>query len=156
MNPPTTKHQQLILLDHDMAKAVDALAAERRVSKQSVLREAVHTLLVIEGKIPSLFATRINQIRQSLLMAEHDLYEVFKRKASGDDALAACTTALVKVTDALDQLGEPKRKRSCVLAIERRPPVFEHRRAANHNSARGLQEFCHSSAVARHSRGSTP
>lgn len=42
----TTKHQQLLLLDHDKAALLEELAAKTRIAKQVLLREAVDDLLV--------------------------------------------------------------------------------------------------------------
>lgn len=41
----TTKHQQLILLEHEKAARLDELAAKTRITKQVLLREAVDMLL---------------------------------------------------------------------------------------------------------------
>jgi Ribbon-helix-helix domain len=41
----TTRHQQAIYLDHDKAKLLDRLAAETRLPKQVLLRDAVDLLL---------------------------------------------------------------------------------------------------------------
>lgn len=48
---PTTKHQQLILLEHDKAALLDELSAETRIPKQILLREAVDDLLVKHRKL---------------------------------------------------------------------------------------------------------
>lgn len=48
---PTTKHQQLILLEHDKAALLDELSAETRIPKQVLLREAVDDLLVKHKKL---------------------------------------------------------------------------------------------------------
>lgn len=42
----TTKHQQLLLLEHDRAALLDGLSKHTRVAKQVLLREAVEDLLV--------------------------------------------------------------------------------------------------------------
>ena len=42
----TTKHQQLLLLDHDKAALLEELAAKTGTVKQVLLREAVEDLLV--------------------------------------------------------------------------------------------------------------
>lgn len=42
----TTKHQQLLLLDHDKAALLEELAAKTRLAKQVLLREAVEDLLI--------------------------------------------------------------------------------------------------------------
>jgi Ribbon-helix-helix domain len=42
----TLRHQQALYLDHDKAKLLDALAADTRLAKQVLLREAVDDLLV--------------------------------------------------------------------------------------------------------------
>jgi hypothetical protein len=47
----TTKHQQLLLLEHDKAALLDELATETRIAKQVLLREAVDDLLVKHKKL---------------------------------------------------------------------------------------------------------
>jgi hypothetical protein len=42
----TIRHQQAIYLDHDKAKLLDKLAAQTRLAKQVLLRDAVDLLLV--------------------------------------------------------------------------------------------------------------
>jgi predicted transcriptional regulator len=42
----TTRHQQAIYLDHDKAKLLDKLAAQTRLPKQVLMRDAVDLLLV--------------------------------------------------------------------------------------------------------------
>ena len=42
----TTKHQQLLLLEHDRAALLDGLAKRTRIARQVLLREAVDDLLV--------------------------------------------------------------------------------------------------------------
>jgi hypothetical protein len=42
----TTKHQQLVLLEHDRAALLDNLAKQSRIARQVLLREAVDDLLV--------------------------------------------------------------------------------------------------------------
>ena len=42
----TTKHTQLLLLEHDRAELLEELAAKTRIAKQVLLREAVDDLLV--------------------------------------------------------------------------------------------------------------
>ena len=51
MTPATKKHQQLILLDPEKAAMLDELAAETRIAKQVLLREAVDDLLTKHGKL---------------------------------------------------------------------------------------------------------
>jgi ribbon-helix-helix protein len=50
MSPVTKKHQQLILLEPEGAKLLEELAAETRVPKQVLLREAVADLLSKHNK----------------------------------------------------------------------------------------------------------
>jgi hypothetical protein len=50
MSPVTRKHQQLILLEPDKAEMLEELAAETRIAKQVLLREAVDDLLAKHGK----------------------------------------------------------------------------------------------------------
>ncbi|HEV7607054.1 MAG TPA: ribbon-helix-helix domain-containing protein [Steroidobacteraceae bacterium] len=50
MSPITKKHQQLILLEPAQAALLDELAAETRIVKQVLLREAVDDLLAKHGK----------------------------------------------------------------------------------------------------------
>ena len=47
----TQKHQQPLYLEKDKAKLLDELAAETRLVKQVLLREAVDDLLVKYGKL---------------------------------------------------------------------------------------------------------
>lgn len=47
----TTKHQQLILLEHEKAALLAQLAAETRIAKQVLLREAIDDLLVKYKKL---------------------------------------------------------------------------------------------------------
>lgn len=42
----TTKHQQLLLLDHEKAALLDELSIKTETPKQVLLREAVEDLLV--------------------------------------------------------------------------------------------------------------
>jgi predicted transcriptional regulator len=46
----TLRNQQSIYLDHDKAALLDELAAETRIAKQVLLREAVDLLLEQHGK----------------------------------------------------------------------------------------------------------
>jgi predicted transcriptional regulator len=50
----TTRHQQAIYLDHDKAKLLDKLAAQTRLPKQVLMRDAVDLLLIQHGllKVP--------------------------------------------------------------------------------------------------------
>jgi hypothetical protein len=50
----TKRHQQAIYLDHDKAKLLDKLAAQTRLAKQVLLRDAVDLLLERHGllKVP--------------------------------------------------------------------------------------------------------
>jgi hypothetical protein len=45
----TKRHQQAIYLDHDKAKLLDKLAAQTRLAKQVLLRDAVDFLLEKHG-----------------------------------------------------------------------------------------------------------
>lgn len=45
------KHQQALYLEHDRAKLLDELAAETRIPKAVLLREAVDMLLTHHGKL---------------------------------------------------------------------------------------------------------
>lgn len=45
----TTRHQQAIYLDHDKAKLLDRLAAQTRLPKQVLMRDAVDLLLEKHG-----------------------------------------------------------------------------------------------------------
>jgi hypothetical protein len=50
----TKRHQQAIYLDHDKAKLLDRLAAQTRLPKQVLMRDAVDLLLIQHGllKVP--------------------------------------------------------------------------------------------------------
>ena len=50
MSPATQKHKQLILLEPKQAHLLEELAAETRIPKQVLLREAVSDLLGKHGK----------------------------------------------------------------------------------------------------------
>ena len=45
------KHQQALYLEHDRAQLLDELAAETRIPKAVLLREAVDMLLTHYGKL---------------------------------------------------------------------------------------------------------
>lgn len=47
----TLRNQQSLYLDHDKAALLDELAAETRIVKQVLLREAVDLLLEQHGKL---------------------------------------------------------------------------------------------------------
>ena len=47
----TLRNQQSIYLDHEKAALLDELAAETRIAKQVLLREAVDLLLEHHGKL---------------------------------------------------------------------------------------------------------
>jgi Ribbon-helix-helix domain len=51
MSPITKKHQQLILLEPGKADLLEKLAAETRIPKQALLREAVDDLLAKHYKV---------------------------------------------------------------------------------------------------------
>lgn len=50
----TKRHQQAIYLDHDRAKLLDKLAAQRRLPKQAMMREAIDLLLEKYGLLKPL------------------------------------------------------------------------------------------------------
>lgn len=66
MTPVTKKHQQLILLEPEQAALLDELAAETRIPKQALLREAVTDLLVKHGKRKKLEAAVSARVRKEL------------------------------------------------------------------------------------------
>lgn len=47
----TLRNQQAIYLDHDKAKLLDELAAETRIAKAVLLRDAVDLLLIKHRKL---------------------------------------------------------------------------------------------------------
>jgi predicted transcriptional regulator len=49
--PTTKRNVQSLYLDHDKAKLLDELAAETRIAKAVLLREAVDDLLTKYGKL---------------------------------------------------------------------------------------------------------
>lgn len=108
MTPVTQKHQQLILLEPGKAQALDALAKHLRVPKQALLREAVDYLLTIHG-VPYA-SPQLDQVRKSLAMCELRMNEVCAgKRTSVEEMHGACAEVLVRVSQALDQLGEPPR-----------------------------------------------
>jgi hypothetical protein len=66
MPPVTKKHQQLILLEPEQAALLDELAAETRIPKQVLLREAVTDLLTKYGKGEKLDSILGRRMRQSM------------------------------------------------------------------------------------------
>ena len=50
----TKRHQQAIYLDHDKAKLLAKLAAQRRLPKQQLMREAIDLLLERYGLLKPL------------------------------------------------------------------------------------------------------
>jgi dsDNA-specific endonuclease/ATPase MutS2 len=107
MNPPTTKHQQLILLEHDKAKLLDELAAETRVAKQVLLREAVDDLLSKHRKgVMTMTYVRLRAAlkhgRQQLMVYRREL---IKREA-GAELLLNCGHAIDRIDMARGEIGD--------------------------------------------------
>jgi len=108
VSPTTQKHQQLILLEPMKAQSLDAVAKRLGVPKQVLLREAVDYLLAIHG-IPYA-SPQLDQLRKSLAMCELRMNEVCRgKKTSVEEMHGACAEVLVRVSRALDELGEPAR-----------------------------------------------
>jgi hypothetical protein len=107
---PTTKHQQLILLDHDKAKGLDTLAKQENLPKQVLLREAVDILLTIYGA-PVVAITPIHRARDQLKYCEHLLGRVWRGKQEPEDLQRACAEVLVRVKATLEELGSRKKRK---------------------------------------------
>jgi hypothetical protein len=106
MNTPnTSRHQQVILLDHDKADKLDRLAKHLAVSKQALMREAIDDFLSVHGFHRS---PRIHGIRQTLTQCEFLLRKVREGKLSEADVQAACAEVLVHLNAVLGELGDPK------------------------------------------------
>ena len=110
MSPVTQKHQQLILLEPEKAKALDALAKQLEVPKQFLLREAVDYLLAMKGARYA--SSQIDDVRASLIVCEFRMNQVCSgKKTSVEEMHGACAEVLVRVSKALDNLGEHSRER---------------------------------------------
>lgn len=99
MSPATKKHQQLILLEPAQAELLDELAAETRLPKQTLLREAVDDLLSKHHKgVITLTYVRIRaalkEARLQLIAYRRNLME------SGGD-----TGSLQKCNRAIDRIA---------------------------------------------------
>jgi hypothetical protein len=107
MAPATKKHQQLILLEPQQAALLDELAAETRIAKQVLLREAVDDLLskhhkgVITATYVRLRAA-LKESRRQLLAYRRDLAG---RKA-GITPLQQCDHAIARLDEARAAIGD--------------------------------------------------
>lgn len=108
MTPATQKHQQLILLEPENARRLEALAKKAEVPKQVLLREAVDHMLAINGVG---FSKPINQSRDSLKMCEHLAEKMLELHASDPDIKGPCIEIIVRLRGVLAQLGEPEKKK---------------------------------------------
>ena len=107
---PTTKHQQLILLEHEKAAMLERLADKVGQPKQVLLRQAVDYLLAINGEH---FASKqIDRVRDSLVVCEFRMNEVCSgKKTTIEEMHGACMEVMVRVSKVLDELGAPSRER---------------------------------------------
>jgi predicted DNA-binding protein len=105
---PTTKHQQLILLDHDKAATLDELSKRKGRPKQVLLRRAVDLVLAIEGATH--VSAEIDRVRASLLICELRMNQVCAgKRRSVKEMFGACSEVLVRLHSVLNELGEPSR-----------------------------------------------
>jgi predicted transcriptional regulator len=107
MSPVTKKHQQLILLEPEQARLLDELAAETRIAKQVLLREAVDDLLSKHHKgvitrTYMLMRTALKDARKQLMLYRRDLA---KRKA-GLVPLQNCMRAVDRIDEAQAEIGD--------------------------------------------------
>jgi hypothetical protein len=107
MTPATKKHQQLILLEPEQADLLDQLAAETRLPKQVLLREAVDDLLSKHRKgVTTLTYVRL---RNALEMARQQLSayrrDLSQRKA-GVIPIQNCDRAIDRVDLARASIGD--------------------------------------------------
>ncbi len=107
MSPATKKHQQLILLEPEQAKLLDELAAETRLPKQVLLREAVDDLLSKHQKgvlTPTHVRLRaaLKEARQQLLLYRRELTQ----KKIGVTPLQNCDRAIDRIDLARAAIGD--------------------------------------------------
>jgi hypothetical protein len=107
MTPVTKKHQQLILLEPEQAKLLDNLAAESRIPKQVLLREAVHDLLSLNSK--GEISRRVKAVRTALKKARGQLM-AYRRDIQGRNAgvipLKNCDEAIAAIDEAREEFGD--------------------------------------------------
>lgn len=107
MSPATKKHQQLILLEPGQAKLLDELAAETRVPKQVLLREAVDDLLskhhkgVMTATYVRLRAA-LKEARRALMMYRRDIVG----RNAGITPLQQCDRAIERIDVARGEIGD--------------------------------------------------
>ena len=103
----TKKHQQLILLEPEQAKLLDDLAAETRLPKQVLLREAVDDLLSKHRK--GVTTTTYMRLRAGLEAARQQLSayrrDLVQRKA-GVVPLQNCDRAIDRIDLARAAIGD--------------------------------------------------
>jgi Ribbon-helix-helix domain len=112
MSPVTKKHQQLILLEPGQAKLLDELAAETRIAKQVLLREAVDDLLSKhhKGVITKTYMrmrAALKEGRQQLLAYRRDI--VARDSIAGKGAvvpLQNCDRAIARIDEARAEIGD--------------------------------------------------
>jgi hypothetical protein len=109
MSPPTTRHQQLILLDHDKADMLDALARNGGVPKQTLLREAVDILLGMAGAPYG--SPRVDVMKNRLMTCELAMTKALKKGATQEDIQRYCAETRVMVHLVLEDIGAPKESR---------------------------------------------
>jgi hypothetical protein len=107
MSPATKKHQQLILLEPGQAALLEELAAETRIAKQVLLREAVDDLLSKHRKgVMTMTYVRLRaalkQARQQLMVYRRDLVE----REAGISPLQNCDRALERINVARAEIGD--------------------------------------------------
>lgn len=103
----TTKHQQLVLLEPAKAKLLDELAAETRIPKQVLLREAVDDLLSRHRK--GVITTRYLRTRAALKEARRQL-TLYRRdlgaRKAGIVPLQNCARAIDRIDEARAVIGD--------------------------------------------------
>lgn len=107
MTPVTKKHQQLILLEPGQAALLDELAAETRIAKQVLLREAVDELLALNRR--GTITPRVREVRNALKKARSQLTAYRKeieQKKLGAIPLRNCQEAIDAIDRAREEFGE--------------------------------------------------
>jgi predicted transcriptional regulator len=106
MTPVTKKHQQLILLEPEQALSLDELAAETRIPKQVLLREAVTDLLGKHGKSSSEFIDAVVDALEVGLVQAEARFKIATGKINGTGAVPkrASEEAIAKIEKLLDLL----------------------------------------------------
>ncbi len=107
MAPATNKHKQLILLQPTQAVLLDKLAAETRISKQNLLREAVEDLLGKYGMAESKFIDSIKEALQAGRAQAVQSHRVAIKQINGTGLVARnnSVAALELIDAAIEKFG---------------------------------------------------